>query len=329
MLARERPGGPPGQRDLHWRTMKRRILVGAAVGTGLAVLAVRRAGLREDLEWAALAKPGELIDIDGYGVHYVDKGSGPAIVLLHGFGGSTYQFRHQIGALSPKYRVVAVDLKGFGYSERSTSAGLGSSDQVEMLVTLFQRLGVEHATLVGHSMGGGIAQRFASAHPEKVDALVLAASVNASEPRRTTPLPRFLLRPLLPVMAAFASSRLLSRSVYDKSVLTPAVRAEYNRPGRLKGSMDGLMEMMSGGAGGEPIDLSAITMPVMLLWGEEDRVVPLSGAARIREQIPQARMVVIDRAGHLLFDERPEVVTQAILSFVNEAVPASGSVALG
>ena len=90
--------------------------IAGIVGLTLAGLALRRSGLREDLEWAEVSKPGKVIEIDGYGVHYVEAGEGPAIVLVHGFGGNTYNFRDQIPVLARSHRVVAVDLKGFGYS---------------------------------------------------------------------------------------------------------------------------------------------------------------------------------------------------------------------
>jgi pimeloyl-ACP methyl ester carboxylesterase len=298
---------------------KRHILAGGALAAVAGALMLRRLGLREDLEWSEVPKRGQLMDIDGYRVHYEDAGAGPTIVMLHGFGGSTYQFRHQLSDLAETHRVVAVDLKGFGYSERGATTGLGADDQVRMLASLLDRLGIQRATFSGNSMGGGIAQRFAVAHPDRVDALVLGGSVDASSGRRPPSLPAPLLRPLLPLLAAFATRRLLRASVYDDSFLTAEVRAEYTRPARIRGSMDGLLNMMQDRARDEPADIASIAAPVMLLWGAGDRVMPLKVAHAIRQKIPHARLVVIDRAGHLLFDEQPEAVNHAILDFLSEA----------
>ena len=301
--------------------MLKRALIGGALAAGLGAVAARRLGLREDLDWESVEKPGRLIDIDGYRLHYVDAGAGPAILLVHGFGGNTYQFRHQIPPLSAAHRVVAVDLKGFGYSERSVATGLSMTDQAAMLAALLDRLGIDHATVVGHSMGGGVVQRFACAYPQRVDALVLASSINLAHHIPRFRAPRALLRPVLPVLAGFAASRLLNTSVYDSASITPEVREEYLRPARIKGSMDGLLKMMRDRAHDRPVDISQIRVPVMLLWGAHDRVVPLKVAHEIRDQIPHARLVVIERAGHLLFDEQPEEVTRALLDFISEAVP--------
>ena len=150
------------------------LLTGAAVAGG--ALLMRKAGIHEDLDWESVDRPGQLIDIDGYKVHYLDQGAGPAVVLIHGFGGHTYSYRHLIPVFARDHRVITIDLKGYGYSERNAHAGLSLTAQVSMLKSLLEKLGIAHATFVGHSMGGGVVQRFAVTHPEAVDALVLVAS---------------------------------------------------------------------------------------------------------------------------------------------------------
>ena len=103
------------------------------------------------------------------------------MVLVHGFGGQTYSYRRLIPGFARDHRVIAVDLKGYGYSERNPHTGLTHTAQATMLKSLLDRLGVARATFVGHSMGGAVVQRFAVAYPEMVDALVLAASASADE----------------------------------------------------------------------------------------------------------------------------------------------------
>lgn len=155
------------------------LFVGAMAGA--TAMLVHKAGIHEDLDWESVPKPGHLIDIDGYQVHYLDQGQGPAIVLIHGFGGQTYSYRHLIPMLARDHRVIAVDLKGYGYSERNAHAGLSHTAQVAMLKGLLDKLGVARATFVGHSMGGAVAQRFAVTYPDMADALILAASVSGED----------------------------------------------------------------------------------------------------------------------------------------------------
>ncbi len=305
--------------------MNKRTLLAVGVVAAAGTVAWRRLSLRETLDWATLPKPGELLDIDGYRVHYVEQGQGPAMVLVHGFGGQTANYAQLMPLLAADRRVIAVDLKGYGYSERDVGAGLSATDQVTMLRQLLDRLGETRAVFVGHSMGGGIVQRFAATYPDAVEALVLMASVSGEErlPRRLPP--SGLLRPVLPLLANLMATRLLDGCFCDRSILTPEMREEYVRPARIKGSLDGLLAMARDGRRDPPIDAKAITMPVLLLYGAEDRVVPLSVADRIRQRIPQARFVVIDRTAHMLLVERPQECADAIASFLRDATASTSA----
>jgi pimeloyl-ACP methyl ester carboxylesterase len=307
--------------------MMRRALVAFAAVAGGALLLRRRVAVREDLDWESVEKPGAVVDVDGSAVHYIDVGHGPVIVMLHGFGGSTYSYRHLIPAFSQDHRVIAVDLKGFGYSERRAETGLSATSQVAMLHELLDRCAVSRAVIIGHSMGGGIALRFAATHPGMVTALVLAASVTGEEGaarERMRVVPGWLLRPLLPVLAGIAASRLLKLMYVDQSKITPDVRDEYMRPARIKGSMDGLLAMMRDRATDPPVDDARVTMPVLLLCGAQDAVVPLRAAHRLCERIRQARIVVIERAAHGLLEERPHECVAAIRDFLGN-VPADAA----
>jgi pimeloyl-ACP methyl ester carboxylesterase len=303
--------------------MERRgfVIMSALAGTGAALaaaVAARRSALREDLDWETVDKPGRLVEVDGYRVHVVEAGSGPAIVLVHGFGGHTVSWRRLMPLLARDHRVIAVDLKGFGYSERRADIGLSHGDQARMLRGLLDALGIERAVFVGHSMGGAVVQRFAAIYPERASALVLAASVAGDERYRRAVPPGAVLRPLLPVLAGLAARRLFAMSFYDRSHATPELFEEYLRPARIRGSMDGLLRMMRDTAGDGAIDHARISQPVLLLYGTDDRVVPVGVGQRLRERLPQARLVTVDRAAHLLVDERAEDCERAIRDFLRE-----------
>src|SRR5581483_2078339 len=300
------------------RNLARALLV--AAGAAGAALLLRRFGLREDLDWETAQRPGRLVEVEGYRVHVVERGSGPAMLMLHGFGAHTWVLRHQVAAFSATHRVIAPDLKGFGYSER-VRAGLSGDDQVRMLHGLLRTLGVERATVVGHSMGGGIAMRFAATHPEMTEALVLVASVTGQERMQRVRLPKALLRPLMPVLSRVTAHMLLRASYHDRSKLTPEAVEALLEPTRIRGSMDGLLAMLTAPRAPMPA-LSGVRCPVLLLWGAEDRVTPLKNAREIRARLPQAQLTVIGGAGHMVLEERPEETNRAIADFLREAVAA-------
>jgi pimeloyl-ACP methyl ester carboxylesterase len=294
-------------------------VLAAASVAGAAYVLTRRSPLRPELDWESVEKPGRIIDVDGYGVHCVEQGSGPAIVLVHGFGGSTYSYRRLAPILAERHRTIAVDLKGYGYSQRDPHTGLSHTDQVTMLRSLLREMDVRNAVLVGHSMGGAVVQRFAATYPEMVDALVLAASVAGDERYRRAVPPPILVKPMAPIIAALVSRRLLALSFFDPTLLTDELRDAYLRPIRLRGTLDGILRSGREAARDPAFDRSRITMPVLLLNGAHDRVVPLRTAQHLRALMPQARLVVIERAAHLLLEEQPEACAQAIEDFLREA----------
>src|SRR3990172_12332306 len=132
----------------------------------------------EDLEPESAGAPGMFVDIDGVRVHYVEAGRGDPVVLIHGWNGSTFSYRHTIPELAQNHRVVALDLLGFGYSGRPARADYSVTAQVRLVAGLMDRLDIPSAVVAGHSMGGGIAMRLALSHPERVERLVLVDSVS-------------------------------------------------------------------------------------------------------------------------------------------------------
>jgi pimeloyl-ACP methyl ester carboxylesterase len=284
----------------------------AVVSAALAVIS-RLITRRETTEWRDAQVEGKIAEIDGVGLHYVDRGSGPAVLLIHGFGGHTFSFRHTIPALEREYRVVAVDLMGFGFSERPKDADYSLAAHADRVLRLMDHLGIDKAAAVGHSMGGEVVMRMASIAPDRIARLVLAGSVSGDRVPTlpTTP----LIKPFLPAMARLTSRLMLKRSVDDPSVITPEMREGYLAPMRIKGSIDGLYQILRDGRGDGKIDFDRITQPVLILWAENERIVPRVALSRLRKRFPNAEVVIIEDAGHLLLEEQPAACNAAILKF--------------
>jgi pimeloyl-ACP methyl ester carboxylesterase len=298
------------------------LAAGTLALNSLAAAIIRR---YEDLDPETVERPGGMVYVRGTGLHYVEQGAGPPLVLVHGFLGSTVTFRELIERLAPYRRTVALDLPGFGYSDRPLDIDRSHTAVAELLCAALDRLGIARAAVLGHSMGGVIAARLAVAHPERVERLILVGSPAPDEVRRLPLYP--LLRPVLPILFALTLANLprLRRSLrgltYDPTFLTDDRWQAYTRPSRLRGSTYALIKLLGDIRRDVPLDPARIGVRTLLLWGEADTAVPLRVAHRLHALLPDARLEVVPRAGHLVLEEQPDASADAILRFLGASTP--------
>ncbi len=294
-----------------------------AVGLGLTKLAGDFASVRyEDLDLRDATPPGKTVAINGLRLHYEEAGSGDPVVFLHGLGASTFSFRKNLDVAGRGFHAVAIDMPGHGYSSRDV-ADLSLSAQTGYLRVFLDALGIDRASLVGHSMGGTVAQRFALAYPDRVRRLVLIASTTDRQMRSGSK-PGRVVAPFLPALlgAVFFNPALRDfwhrAAVVDPGHLTPEVLAGYARPGHIRGHMDAYKRFLVDRTRDGPIDAARIRAPTLVLWGARDRLVPLRTADELARLIPDSRLRVIPRAGHWVQEEQPEEVNSALLEFLRE-----------
>lgn len=287
------------------------------------------------------APGGESIEIDNNLIHYETQGAGPTIVLTHGFGGSTYSWRKNIGPLATAgYRVVALDLLGFGYSSRTSQPVYTARAQASLVRSFLDVLdgqnsvqgdntGEHRYILIGNSLGAGVVLCFALDYPDATRAVVCTAPVvSFSLPwRRARPLFRI---PLL--------GRLLARTIYFYALAGPSaaarmiaaaygeriedvsveMREEMLRPLQVRGSADSALGLaLSYDARPFMHDLEPIRSPVLVVAGARDAAVPLSSVRNVYERLPNAEMVILPRAGHLVQEDEPERFNNLVLDFLS------------
>jgi len=309
---------------------RKRLFLLVAVGLGTVWSYSRRAVRRwEDVDLAAVAQPGRNVEVDGVRLHYVEEGSGPTLLLLHGLNGSTFGFRLLMPLLAPRFRTIALDLMGFGYSERPQHRDYSLGAQARLVAGFLDVLNIPKASVLGHSLGGAVAMHLALESPERVDRLILVSSATDRETRRGIRSSR-LVRPMLPVVAAFTVQnqrfrRMSLRSAcYDPAFMTPEIIEGYVAPTRVRGHLRALGAMMVDRRKDPPLDPSAITQPTLIVWGAADRWLPASHGERLRALIPDSRMTVIGKAGHLVLEEQPEESARVLVDFLQE--PNSGGI---
>ncbi len=266
---------------------------------------------------------GRLLEIGGQRVSVERSGTGEPLVLLHGFGESTLAFAQVRPELARHFTVVAIDLNGFGYTERPRDrASYTLAGQERLVLGVLDRLGLRRVRLAGHSYGGGLALYLAARHPERIDRLLLidnALPLYASTRRNPHLRWRWLAR-FAAHTYALSDRRIaagLAEAYFDDSKVTKTLVREYAERLRIEGAADALYGLV--GPSNEPpyrIDLATVRMPTLVVWGAEDRLIEVAGAETRSKLLPDARFVVLPACGHTPMEECPEAFLRAALPFL-------------
>ena len=276
-----------------------------------------------------LADPdSRFIEINGLSVHHKVRGQGePIFILLHGFGASLFSWREVMTPLAAYGTVIAYDRPGFGLTERplqwSGENPYSPEAQVALVIGLMDALGVERAILVGNSAGGTVAMQTALAHPDRLQALILvdpAVYGGGGAPAWVRPLlhtPQ--MRRLGPLLARQLQTRgpeLIELAWHDPSRITPNVLEGYQKPLRAEHWDRALWELtLASRASDLPERLSELTLPTLVITGDDDRIVPTAQAVRLAEELPNARLAILPQCGHLPHEECPAEFMQAVGEF--------------
>jgi pimeloyl-ACP methyl ester carboxylesterase len=283
--------------------------------------------LARQTSYALARDHGRYVKVDRLELFAITRGEGRDIVLIHGDPANTYSWRKVIEPLAAHYRVHAIDLPGYGFSDKPTDASYDSAWLAGKVVGYMSAEKIEHAVLVGNSMGGHIASETAILYPTRVDALVLIAASGLpveGEPQQdvplafrvaTWPLIRTIIREL-PARPLVADG--LEKSVYDPSTVTDADVDAYYLPLRTR---NGLVAFLRRSAlADEPARVELvkrIRAPTLVITGDSDRLVPRAVAERYHDLIAGSRLVVFERTGHLPQEEQPERTVQEIVAFLD------------
>jgi len=253
--------------------------------------------------------------VDGISVHYFALGpeDGPAVVLVHGLGGRAEDWRNLAPLLAKAgYRVFMPDLPGYGKSAKPADFSYSVPDEARVVVNFMDALHLQRVDLGGWSMGGWIVQEIAAAHPERIRKLLLFDSAGLNirpdwnialfTPQNAAELAQLdeLLMPHPPRMPAFVARDILRISHEDAWVTQRA-----------------LASMLTGTYTTNAI-LPTLSMPVLIVWGAEDHITPVSQGATIHNLIPQSRLDVIQGCGHLAPDQCAARIAPGVLNFLND-----------
>jgi pimeloyl-ACP methyl ester carboxylesterase len=276
------------------------------------VAAHRSAGLNGDLSGVRASVTTAAGEIPRATV--IDRGTGRALLLLHGWGVSSELFAPVLAGLEPGRRLIVPDLPGFGATPEPDAAW-SVHEYAAWCLALLDRLGVQQCDLIGHSNGGRIGIVLAAEHPQRIGRMVLAGSAGIT-PRRT-----------LGDAARVRTYKAL-RAVERSPLVPGAVRRTAKRRADRRGSAD--YRAVSGTMRGTLVrivneDLRAILpslrMPVLLIWGDRDTETPVDDGRLMERLIPDAGLVVFEGAGHYAYLEQPDRFCRIVDVFLRDATP--------
>ncbi|HZN06533.1 MAG TPA: alpha/beta hydrolase [Pyrinomonadaceae bacterium] len=256
------------------------------------------------------------IVVFGQKIHYVEAGSGPTVILLHGLGGSWQTWQFNIGPLAERFHVVVPDQFGFGKSDKPL-VNYRIRTYVDFLDQFCKQLKIARASLVGNSMGGWVAAHFAAAFPDRVDKLVLVDAGGYAPPKDFDTRVFHELNPT----TREGMKVLVARVFYNKAFLTDAAIDQFLATRLAAGdgfTVKSITESIIRGEDFLDGAVKTIKRPTLLVWGREDGLTPLSDAERFKKDIAGSQLVVIDQCGHAPNLEKPGEFNAITLKFLTE-----------
>ncbi len=267
-------------------------------------------------------------DYQGVKINYYEAGQGLPIILLHGFGGCSYSWRHLAPALAQDHRVFSIDLKGYGLSAKPEDGKYAVSDQADIVTAFIRSQDLHDLVIMGHSMGGGVTLmtylKVREDQPARVKSLVLIDS--AGYPQK---MPWFVWLAKAPVLSSvggklisprFGAYMVLRKCYYYKDRITDEQIDTYAYYGSLPGAREAVVQTAKQIV---PADIDAliaqyrtINVPVLVIWGEEDEVVPLSVGKNFKRDIPNSELVILPKCGHMPPEEEPLATRRLVATFL-------------
>ncbi|HLG97065.1 MAG TPA: alpha/beta hydrolase [Bryobacteraceae bacterium] len=284
---------------------RRGFLRRVATGSGaLALASTQRATAEEKYLTAA--------KLDNFALYYEIHGDGPPVVFAHGAGGTHMSWWQQVPVLSQKYKCITIDHRTFGYS-RDTPGGPGRRAFVQDLAGLLDHLGIQKTALVGQSMGGTTVLGFASAHPDRVSALVMSDTTGGYTNSEIAEIRRKLAPAPASIDRAFAP---------DFSKREPARAFLYREINALTAAAN---PAPPAGAPGPSTDISPVLakkIPVLFIVGEQDQLIPPPIIEAMHKQMLGSQLVKVPGAGHSVYWERPDDYNRILMEFLQKHVTA-------
>lgn len=257
-------------------------------------------------------------------IHYTDEGSGFPVLMIHGFGGSYANFQKLADLMKNDYRVIRIDLPGFGLSDFPTVKEDENyiADYKEYLGYILDTLHLDSVYVIGNSMGGGMTWLMATDHPEKVKKIVLLDAAGYDTKDVAAKLAMFKYKSVAKVfdrgMPMFMSKSGAEKSYCMKEKIEPAVVQLNNHFTNREGNITHMLNLARSQQFADSAWIQNVHCPTLIVWGKQDEIIPLEHAYRFQRDIKGSELVLLDNCGHCPMMEMPLETEQAIVKFFKE-----------
>ncbi|MEQ1605099.1 MAG: alpha/beta hydrolase [Pyrinomonadaceae bacterium] len=316
--------------------MKKRnlaIAFGGAVGAAVAVKLLTRA---DTVKWDMVAdhvvhsERSHFVNVDGARVHFQEFGDAakPPMILIHGYTASVYVWKTVAPMLADAgFHVIAVDLLGFGYSEKPSWFDYTISAQARMISRFMNRIGLGRAVIVGSSYGGAVALNLALDYPERVEKLVLSDAVCNDEVKNHPILRLASIRGIGEAITPFLCDSKAFMRFRMQGTLAPAnhhmiTEERIQSIRRPLHAADGhhsvLATSRNWDANRLEQDAHLINQPTLIIWGDQDTVIPIKNGYKLHQEILNSRFVILKDCGHVPQEEKSEIFTELVSEFARD-----------
>jgi pimeloyl-ACP methyl ester carboxylesterase len=312
---------------------KKYLAAGAVTGAVGATIAWKLLSRPKEVIWKDVvgtvkhADRSHFVSVDGHRAHYQEFGdpNGPILLLIHGFTASTYVWKSVAPLLGEQgFRVIAVDLLGFGYSEKPTAFDYTIDSQARFVSRFMNRLGIGRATLVGSSYGGAVALTIALDYPERVEKLVLSDAVINDEAKEHPVMKLAAIPGVGEVITPFFLDSRAFMKVRMRNTLAPAnhhliTEDRISSILRPLSAADGHHSVLASGRNWSATrlerDAHLINQPTLIIWGEQDRVIRIENGYKLHKAILNSRFVILKDCGHVPQEEKSSIFAELVTEF--------------
>jgi pimeloyl-ACP methyl ester carboxylesterase len=277
-------------------------------------------------EWAKRYATGKFIKLNGYSTHYLEKGGGEPVILIHGFFYDSYMWNKNIDFLANRFKVYSLDLWGFGYSTREPM-DYGYPLYAEQVLKFMDALNIEKASLVGQSMGGGTSILFCLQNRERVNKMILVEGAGMPNP-----LPLIGKISNLPKVGEFLLGRkgnfyrkmvLVNAFMYNKRFITDDYFENVTRFHKVEGTSEALLRILRKGFFDTLLNeihkLGEMDVPILIIWGRQDKALPVERGQEMHKILKGSQLEILDQAGHCPHDEQSQRFNQLAVDFLSSS----------